>query len=221
MEQDKKPNKPINYWLFSGLICAILSPFLLSNFVTFIGAEQPVHMTWIFFWMIFNLISFLFFWKCAYKKPGTKLLLLFLILYPIVFSNILLQLIGIDVKNTEITFGGLVLGLSFYSESFNDYPVSYLRQGPWTIKTLFSATAYVTLFSLFYYFSIQLYKKNKVFKKSMEPSIDTSAFIQSLQQAENLNILNQKYYDLIKKWPQFESLISKNYKLCKLQLEKK
>lgn len=211
------------YWPFIGLIYAILSPILLANLVTFVGAKESPYLSWTLFWIVANLIFFFFVWKCAYKKPGTKLLTTYLVIAPIVGLNILFQLCGTSLENGEMNLLGLRFGLDFYTESFNSYPVSYLRQSPWTFKTLFCTMAYLVLFSLFYLFSMYLKKQNKNIKllNQIDVDVDVSNSIQSLHKEVDVDSLNKKYHELITQWPKFESIISYNHKLCKTNLERK
>lgn len=209
------------YWPFIGLIYVILSPFLLVNLVTFVGAPQPLYFSWAIFWMIANLIFFFSLWMCAYRKPGTKLMTVYLWIAPLIWLNILIQLCGISLDNQEMNLLGLRFGLDFYTEKFNSYPVSYLRHSPWTIKTLFYTTTHSLLFLTFYYFSYCLRKRNERFKLMNQIDMDTSNSIQALYKEVDIDYLNKKYLELITQWPKFESVISYHYKLCKTRLEKK
>lgn len=205
-------------WLFVGLVYAVLSPILLANFVTFVGARESLHLSWTSFWIICNLGFFFFLWKCSYKKAGTKLLTLYLWISPFIWLSILLQLCGISLEHKEISLLGLRFGLDFYTERFNSYSVSYLNHNPWTMKTVFCTVSYVGLFLLFYYLSYAARNKNRSIKLLRTIDAETFISIQTLQKEETLDALNKRYQELITEWPNFEPVISTEYKVCKMRL---
>jgi hypothetical protein len=59
-----------------------------------------------------GLISLWIFWHCAYKKNGTKLLTLFLVLSPIIVAKDLMR--SLKESTDPWTLGLLILGLSLY-----------------------------------------------------------------------------------------------------------
>ncbi len=165
MSIDKLPLTGIRkYWFFVGLLYVLLSPILLVNFVTFIGAKESLSFMWAVFWIVIDCILFLVLWKCACQKPGTKLLVGYLLLAPLMAIGLLFQLFGVSTEGHEICVLGLCFSGGIYSETFNSYPVSYLRQGPWTFMSLCYAITYIILLSCFYYFSFRLWRANRLKK---------------------------------------------------------
>lgn len=158
MDNKKLPFRGIRkQWFFLGLAYMLLSPLLLSHFVHFIGAIEPPVVSWTIFWMFINAFAFLIFYQCAGKKPGKKLLTLYLIISPVTALAVLLQLFGMPLAGNTISLFGFTFD---YAETFNSHLVSYQMQDPWNIKLLLVAVSYFALFGLFYTLSFRLRKEN-------------------------------------------------------------
>jgi hypothetical protein len=151
-------------WCFVGLAFMLLSPFLLSYFVRFIGAAHPPVTSWMIFWMVINMLCFFILLRCAAKKAGKKLLTLYLIFSPVYALTVFLQLCGVQLAGSTVCF----LGLTFdYKETFNSYLVSYQMQGPWNVKLFIAALSYFVLFGLFYVFSVRLRNENNRLQQTL------------------------------------------------------
>lgn len=191
-------------WLLCGLLYAVLRPICLASFVTFEGPGEPPYLLgWVAVRIFFNFVLLFFLWLCACRKPGGKLLALWLLQTPLWEFVTFTQIFGTS--------------LGWMTETFNSHQVFYHLHDQWNLRLTISALVYAVLFLSFYYFSFRLWRENRKIRREAESVVvDTAMFIQILQQAKSVDELNEKYHALISEWPQFERLISKNYKLCKM-----
>ena len=157
-------------WVWISIAYFLLVPLFLIEFVHFKGAEEPLLLQWTTSTIVINFLVFGILYLCSYRKPGTKLLGLYMFFTFFRVLDIFLQLVGISLAGKEICFLGLFFEMT-YNEHFNSYLVSYLTKGHWDITQWLCVMGYLSSAILFYYFSRRLRKANKSFRIQNNPKI--------------------------------------------------
>ena len=114
-EIDQKEIKNRKQWLIATIVCWGSYPLLALFFLAKLPQKPPLYNGgWIqpVTYVLFNVTLFWVIWHCAYKKPGTKLLMFWLITGPI---QVLLSSLNFFEKSWNVwNKVGLILNLSFF-----------------------------------------------------------------------------------------------------------
>lgn len=195
----EKENKIRKRWL-QALVCSHFLPPLCFFLIPFFAPDvSEVAFKAAFISLVWGLISFSIVFHCTYRKSGAILLMLFLIFFPFVFIKFVVNWVLIFLLfNAEV------------SASFN-------------ICFVFGFFIFISIGVWNYLLSLKLRRINKLRKANNKIRLakedpDYLDSIVKIRGISEIDALDQQFSDLVRKWPQFQSISCKEYEVRKSEL---